>query len=63
MANLLGGPPKAIWLRAGNQPTEAISTLLRRHSDLILAFANDDDAACLDIDPPPKTPDRLEARL
>jgi predicted nuclease of predicted toxin-antitoxin system len=49
MAALLGPPPKVIWLRAGNQSTSAISTLLQRHADLIIAFGNDDDAACLEI--------------
>lgn len=45
----LGPPPKVIWLRAGNQPTLAISTLLRRHAELIAAFGSDGDAACLEI--------------
>jgi predicted nuclease of predicted toxin-antitoxin system len=49
MAALLRSPPKVIWLRAGNQSTAAISTLMRRHAELILAFGNDDDAACLEI--------------
>lgn len=49
MAALLGPPPKVIWLRAGNQPTLAISTLLRRHAELIAAFGSDGDAACLEI--------------
>ena len=49
MAALLGSPPKVIWLRAGNQSTAAISTLLRRHAELIVAFGNDDDATCLEI--------------
>ena len=49
MAALLGSPPKVIWLRAGNQSTAAISTLMRRHADLIVAFGKDDDAACLEI--------------
>jgi predicted nuclease of predicted toxin-antitoxin system len=49
MAALLGAPPKVIWLRAGNQATAAISTLLRRHAELIVAFGNDDGAACLEI--------------
>lgn len=49
MAALLGSPPKVIWLRGGNQSTAAISTLLRRHAELILAFGNDDGAACLEI--------------
>ena len=49
MATLLGSPPKVIWLRVGNQSTEVVSTLLRRHAELILAFADDGDAACLEI--------------
>jgi predicted nuclease of predicted toxin-antitoxin system len=49
MAALLGTPPKVIWLRGGNQSTAAISTLLRRHTELIIAFGNDDDAVCLEI--------------
>jgi predicted nuclease of predicted toxin-antitoxin system len=49
MAALLGFPPKVIWLRAGNQSTEAISLLLRRQAGIIAGFCNDDDAACLEI--------------
>jgi predicted nuclease of predicted toxin-antitoxin system len=49
MAALLGSPPKVIWLRAGNQSTAAISTLIRRHAELIAAFGNDYDTACLEI--------------
>jgi predicted nuclease of predicted toxin-antitoxin system len=49
MAALLRSPPKVIWLRAGNQSTAAVSTLMRRHADLIVAFGNDDDTACLEI--------------
>jgi len=49
MAALLRSPPKVIWLRAGNQSTSAISTLMRRHVELIVAFGNDDDATCLEI--------------
>jgi predicted nuclease of predicted toxin-antitoxin system len=49
MAVLLRPPPKVIWLRAGNQPTMEILTLLRRHADLIVAFEKDDDATCLEI--------------
>jgi predicted nuclease of predicted toxin-antitoxin system len=49
MAALLRSPPKVIWLRGGNQSTVAISTLIRRHADLIVAFENDNDAACLEI--------------
>ena len=49
MAALLGSPPEVIWLRTGNQSTAATSTLLRRHAELIVAFGNDDGAACLEI--------------
>jgi predicted nuclease of predicted toxin-antitoxin system len=49
MAVLLRSPPKVIWLRAGNQSTADVSSLLRRHSDLILAFSDDAEAACLEI--------------
>ena len=49
MAVLLRSPPKVIWLRAGNQSTADISSLLRHHSDLILAFGDDVEAACLEI--------------
>ena len=49
MAALLRSPPKVIWLRGGNQSTAAISRLIRYHADLIVAFGNDDEAACLEI--------------
>ena len=49
MAVLLRSPPKVIWLRAGNQSTADIAALLRRHRDLILAFGDDAETACLEI--------------
>src|ERR1700760_3246963 len=49
MAALLGTPPKVIWLRAGNQSTAALSALLRRHVEMIMTFASDHNAACLEI--------------
>jgi predicted nuclease of predicted toxin-antitoxin system len=49
MAALLRGPPKVIWLRAGNQSTAVISALIRRHAELIVAFGNDVGATCLEI--------------
>ena len=49
MAVLQRSPPKVIWLRAGNQSTEDVSSLLLRHADLILAFGDDLEAACLEI--------------
>jgi predicted nuclease of predicted toxin-antitoxin system len=47
-AALLGPPPKVIWLRRGNQPTDIIEKILRDHSEVIPTFAND-AAACLEI--------------
>ena len=49
MAVVLGTPPKVIWLRGGNQSTLAISSSIRRHAKLIVAFGNDDAVACLEI--------------
>jgi predicted nuclease of predicted toxin-antitoxin system len=47
-AALLGPPPKVIWLRRGNQPTDIIEKILRDHSVVIATFTND-AAACLEI--------------
>jgi predicted nuclease of predicted toxin-antitoxin system len=49
MAGLYGPPPKVIWLRCGNQPTAAIEQRLRTHAEAIVAFGQDDAAACLEI--------------
>ena len=49
LAALLGSPPKTIWLRCGNQPTDVIEGLLRSHTGAIAAFNLDADLACLEI--------------
>ena len=49
MASLYGQPPKVIWLRCGNQPTQAIEKLLRDHAQAIAAFEQDATATCLEI--------------
>src|SRR5882757_5349926 len=49
MATLYGPPPKVIWLRCGNQPTDAIEKRLRDHVEAIIAFEQDDTAACWEI--------------
>ena|SRR5438132_8978963 len=49
MATLYGPPPKVIWLRCGNQPTEAIEQRLRDHAEAITAFQEDQAAACWEI--------------
>ena len=48
-AALLGSPPKVIWLRCGNQPTQVIEELLRKHAKTIEAFGLDNDSDCLEI--------------
>jgi len=48
MATLMGSPPKVVWLRRGNQATEAVAALLRTHAETIAAFERD-TAACLEI--------------
>jgi predicted nuclease of predicted toxin-antitoxin system len=49
LATLYGPPPKVIWLRCGNQPTEAIEKRLRDHAEAIAAFNADETAACWEI--------------
>lgn len=49
MAALYGPPPKVVWLRCGNQPTEVVEKLLRDHAEAITAFGTDALAACLEV--------------
>ena len=49
MAALYGPPPKVVWLRVGNQPTAVIEQALRRNHELLLDFASENTAACLEI--------------
>jgi len=46
---LHGPPPKVVWLRCGNQPSEVIEMLLRDHAEAITAFEEDDTTACWEI--------------
>jgi predicted nuclease of predicted toxin-antitoxin system len=48
MAILFGPPPHVIWLRCGNQPTDAIEQLLREHGEVINALESS-SAACLEL--------------
>jgi predicted nuclease of predicted toxin-antitoxin system len=48
MAAVFGSPPKVIWLRSGNQPTEVTADLLRTHFAIIRSFETD-DVACIEI--------------
>jgi predicted nuclease of predicted toxin-antitoxin system len=49
LAALRGPPPKVIWMRCGNQPTEYIANLLRDRQTDLDAFGKDTAAACLEI--------------
>jgi predicted nuclease of predicted toxin-antitoxin system len=49
IAMLRGAPPKIIWLRCGNQPTDIVADLIRQHADIIAGFAESADTACLEI--------------
>lgn len=49
IATLKGQPPKVIWLRCGNQPTNAVERLLRSKASVIAEFARDNEAACLEL--------------
>lgn len=47
LAFLLGPPPKAIWVRAGNVSTLDIGGVLRQHRDTVENFADTPDEALL----------------
>jgi predicted nuclease of predicted toxin-antitoxin system len=49
LAAVLGSPPKIVWLRCGNQPTESIERLLRDHAAAIIAFSSDPDTDCIEL--------------
>jgi predicted nuclease of predicted toxin-antitoxin system len=49
MATLYGPPPKVIWLRCGNQPTEAVERRLRDNAEAISVFEQDQAASCWEI--------------
>lgn len=49
MAAVYGPPPKVVWLRGGNRPTAAVEATLRRAHALLLDFARNREAACLEL--------------
>ncbi|MCK6438878.1 MAG: DUF5615 family PIN-like protein [Planctomycetes bacterium] len=55
LAAFLGMPPKVIWLRCGNRPTDEIEKILRDHAEAIANFEHDHTAGCLEIVSPPPT--------
>ncbi|HYN02107.1 MAG TPA: DUF5615 family PIN-like protein [Vicinamibacteria bacterium] len=44
---LRGSPPKVIWLRMGNAPTEDVARLMRDRREDILRFVNQGEATFL----------------
>ena len=49
LAHLRGPPPKVVWLRYGNQPTQFVADLLRSQAAAIQAFGDDQGTACLEL--------------
>lgn len=49
LSALLGYPPKVIWLRCGNRPTNFIESLLAQNHVSIVQFLNDSTVGCLEI--------------
>lgn len=47
MSILYGHPPKVVWLRTGNGPTDDALTLLREHHATMERFRADPEAAFL----------------
>lgn len=46
---LKGSPPKIVWLRCGNQPTEVIAEILRKHQHEIIELITDESVDCAEI--------------
>ncbi len=46
---LNGAPPKVIWLRCGNQPTDVIARIIQTHSAALQAFANDPNQSFIEL--------------
>jgi predicted nuclease of predicted toxin-antitoxin system len=49
LAVTLGPPPKVIWLRVGNRPTQQVEALMRSRKAEIQAFLADPAAALLEL--------------
>lgn len=49
MSVMKGFPPKVIWLKSGNTPSNHILGLLLDNSDVILSFLKDTQNGCLEL--------------
>lgn len=52
MSFVLGSPPKVVWLRVGNCPTDLIERVLRDNIGEMALFQQSEDAALFIIDGP-----------
>lgn len=48
-SRLYGSPPKVVWLRCGNAPTNQVEALIRAGAEAIQALLNDPDLHCLEL--------------
>jgi predicted nuclease of predicted toxin-antitoxin system len=49
LAIVRGAPPKFVWIQLGNCTTEDVAQLLRRHRDVIMRFAEQQEATVLEL--------------
>ena len=49
LSNLLGAPPKVVWLKCGNRSTPYVEGLLRSHTLRILTMAVAEDVDLIEI--------------
>lgn len=48
-SRLFGSPPKVVWLRCGNTPTNQVESLLRSGQDAIRELLNNPVIHCLEL--------------
>lgn len=48
---LHGAPPKVVWLRIGNAPTQHVLSLLLQQKEKIIGFCADEQSALLVLNP------------
>lgn len=48
-SRLYGSPPKVVWLRCGNVPTNQVEALIRAGAEAIQELLNNPDLHCLEL--------------
>lgn len=48
-SHLYGSPPKVIWLRCGNAPTQQVEALIRAGAEAIQELINNPNLHCLEL--------------